>query len=130
MKFTEEQFKEFEAKLINRGYRKLNGNTLTHEDFSFWKSFGITRDKYGDSQSDYQIAFRIYDWRKYPLHEGKPFGVNLYFILGGSHAPDRLDMTIQDDSLTVEQLEQVCENFFNVIKQQQWTKRDTQQEPS
>lgn len=117
--------------LINRGYRKLRGG-YKNEDYAFWKSFGVRLHPDGEKDMDYQVAFLVYDWTKYPNHNND-IGIALEFMVGNKDdlgLPDRIDVSISDNNVTVEQFEQLCENFFNFLKQQKWTQKDTLQKPS
>lgn len=132
MRLNKEELAGFEAMLIKRGYRKFgSGNKYKSEDYAFWKSFGVNYLNDGDKERDYQVAFLVYDWTKYPNHDNK-IGIALEFLIGDKDLglPQNIGVSISDDNVTVEQFEQLCENFFNFLKQQKWTERDTLQKPS
>lgn len=58
---TSKQLKSLESDLEKRGYKKWTNCLVGGEDYSWFKTFGEHKDKNGDSTSDYQIAFRVYD---------------------------------------------------------------------
>jgi hypothetical protein len=108
MKFTKEQSQEFEIFLQERGYTKYI-QSYKSEDYLYWKSFErIERGKGG-----YSVGFAFYDFSKYPQFEGKEkISISLEFMIGVNPYIDRLDLTISDDRLSVEQFEDFCKKFY------------------
>lgn len=64
---TPQQTQHLESALEKRGYKLYTNCLVSNETRAWFKSFGVHTDEYGNRDNDYQIAFRIYDWRnKYP----------------------------------------------------------------
>lgn len=61
---TSTQLTKLEAELERRGYKKWTTCLIGREDYDWVKQFGVHPDEDGDRVCDYQIAFRVYDWRK------------------------------------------------------------------
>jgi hypothetical protein len=121
MKFNAEQLAKFELELVEKGYKRYNPK-YRNEDYSYWKSFGITYDEDNDEIIQYQIGLLVYDFSKYnnlPEFQ-QPFSVSYEFILGRNDKIDRVDLSISDTKLTVEEFEQVSLNFYNNVCNQ-WT---------
>ena len=112
MKFTPKQFEKFEIYLVNLGYRKYNQN-LRMEDFAYWKSFESDEDR----KNGYSVGLLVYDLSKYPQFSQKDsISISLEFMLGNNDKIDRLDLTISDDRVSVEQFEDFCKKFFEFYK--------------
>ncbi len=74
MRATKEQIPEIESKLIGMGYRKfMEGHQ--GEDYSFFKSFDVTKDEYDEKIIGYQVGFSFYDYTKYPNYVGEAIGM-------------------------------------------------------
>ena len=116
MNFNKETLELIEKKLLKKGYRKLNGHYKS-ADYAWWKSFEVT--SYNDEEKEkhgYQIAFSIYDFSKYPRFEGdKPIGIQNEFLLGSNNIIDRLDLSVSDREMTIEQFEKMCAKFYKTI---------------
>jgi hypothetical protein len=116
MKFNAEQLAKFELELVEKGYKRYNPK-YRNEDYSYWKSFGITYDEDNDEIIQYQIGLLVYDFSKYnnlPEFQ-QPFSISYEFILGRNDKIDRVDLSISDTKLTVEEFEQVSLNFYNSV---------------
>lgn len=108
MRLTKEQGEEFEKKLIAKGYRKYIQH-YKREDYLYWKSF----EKNEDKESGYSVGFAFYDYSKYPQHTDPiNLGISLVMILGNNEKVGRLDIEITDDSVTDEQFEGFCNEFY------------------
>jgi hypothetical protein len=119
MRFTEKEFKVFEAKMIGLGYVKKNYK-FKSESFGFWKTFHKTYDEDGEKEIGYQLAILVWDWREHSQFDSQmkkhPYGVQLDFIAGSKATPDgRFDFTISDDSYTVEKFEVIAEKIYQLL---------------
>jgi hypothetical protein len=104
MKYTKEKSQEFESYLKEKGYFKYVQN-YKNEDYLYWKSF----DKGG-----YSVGFAFYDFSKYPQFKEKyPISISLEFMLGVNPDIDRLDISISDDRISVEEFEKFCSKFYD-----------------
>jgi hypothetical protein len=120
MRFTEKEFKVFEAKMIGLGYAKRNVK-LKSESFGFWKSFHKTYSQETENtKTGYTLAFLVWDWSEHsqfdPILNKYPYGVQLEFIAGRKAISDgRFDFTISDDNYTVEKFEGIAEKIYQLL---------------
>lgn len=112
MDFSRDELKEFEGKLLQRGYRAHTGH-YKNENYGWWKSFDVIEDAYGDRKVGYQIVFLVYDFSN--IRPDNSFGVQCEFLLGERHDIGRVDMTVSNDDMTVERFEQLCERFYGFV---------------
>lgn len=118
MKFNQKQLEKFELEVIEKGYKKYQGH-YKKEDYAYWKSFDISYDQDGDKKICYQISLMIYDFGKYPQNTSKfPISISFEFLLASTEKISRVDLSISDDNLTVEEFEKICEEFYNTICKQ------------
>ena len=108
MKFNKEKAEEFESFLKERGYDKYVQH-FKSEDYLYWKSFErIERGKGG-----YSVGFAFYDFAKYPqFKEENTMSISFEFMLGVNPNIDRMDLTISDNKITVEEFEEFCRKFY------------------
>ncbi len=115
MNFTKEELQEFESDLIGKGYKIIEDN-YKKADYALWKSFGVKYDKHGEKVFDYQIAFLVYNFGKFHKYEGnKPYSVQCDFLLSNDVFSGRVDFSISDDTITAEQFESVCNDFYEKV---------------
>lgn len=113
MRFTKEEAENFEKILIKRGYRKFIQH-YKHEDYLYWKSFERKVDEEGEKTEGYSVGFAFYDWSKYPQHtDRKCISVALEFVLGQELGVDRLDISVSDDKMTMEEFEDFSKKFYD-----------------
>lgn len=118
---TPEAFILFEAELLRRGYKKQSYNTFGHEDYSYYKSFAPTApDEYGESRTQYQLFFCIYDYvkRAEELNRGDlPRMINVQPLVLVSRNPNEreefVSMSNPDD---IDFNESLAEKFFALVK--------------
>jgi len=109
MRFTPKQFEKFEVFILNLGYRKYVQN-VKNEDFAYWKPFERDENK----KNGYSVGLFFYDWSKYPQFTKKEnISCSLEFMLRNNDLVDRLDLTISDDRITIEQFEIFCKKFYD-----------------
>ncbi len=124
MKLTATDSILFEKQLIELGYKKSYQN-FKNGDFTFWKSFEIQLDQYGERFGGYQIGFTFYDFSKFSQHIGDcPIHINYNFVLGGSLGIDRLDVTVTDDSMSIDKFEKFCTDFYQFWGKSKLKKQD------
>lgn len=116
---TPTQLNNLEAKLEKRGYKKWTKFLVGHENFMWAKSFGVHKDKCGEDECNYQIAFRVYDLRKYQnLNALDEAQIGLTVTMIGSSFNNRLDVdySMQLDAPDVEMCERMMDNFYETAK--------------
>lgn len=124
---TPTQLKTLEAELQKRGYKKWTHSLVGRENHAWIKSFGIHKDKYGDTTNDYQIFFRIFDWRKRPNFspEAFPSGSEIWITVTmiPTELDNRLDCdySMQLDVPGIDVCEAMMAEVFEVAKK--WIKQ-------
>jgi hypothetical protein len=121
MTYTKEEFEILTQKLIDKGYTHYKHQTWKSCSSIFWKSFHKTYDEYGEKIIPYQVGFAVYDFTKYEQlnKEHQKISIAYEFLLGADiYNIDRLDLTISDSKMTIEEFEIFCENFYqsSIIK--------------
>ena len=112
MRYTQLEFEELTEKLIEKGYTHYKQQKWKSSDSIFWKSFHKTYDEDGDKIIPYQIGFAVYDFSKFQqVHEG--ISISYEFLLGADlYKIDRLDLSITDSKMTIEEFEEFCETLY------------------
>lgn len=102
MKLSKEQLSELSIHLEKIGYSMHKGHYKS-EDHGWWKA-----------EKGYQMAVLVYDFSKYPtnLVHKAPIGIQFEFILDRNDYLDRMDFTVSDRNITVEQFEILCGEFY------------------
>lgn len=77
---TATELQTIEVELKKRGYRKYTGCSTSNESWAWFKSFGKDKDDDGKVVAGYQIAFRIWDWRRYIESDPHmyPYGLDMW----------------------------------------------------
>lgn len=118
MHFKKEKLEPFIKSLEKRGYRKYVQHHKS-EDYGMWKMLGFSVDEDGEKRGGYQVAFFVYDWTKYSQHAandvGYDVGISFEFYLCMNGYVDRLDLSISDDKMTVEEFEKLCEVLYQKV---------------
>lgn len=119
---TKEEFKSFEEKLVDHGYRKYDGQ-LTNEDFYYCKRFGKGQNKHDEDKSNYRILFRVWDFSKYDDRD-KMCAINLVqiapMIMVSRVIDERLDLDLHRETIKetdIDQIESLAESFFAWVEQ-------------
>lgn len=119
MKFNKETVGAFEQSLLERGYRKYVQH-FKNEDYLYWKGF----EKDENRDKGYSVGFAFYDYSKYPqFPDSECISVSLEFMLGNHNGVDRLDTTITDDRITVEEFEDFCAGIYKFYLTTEISKR-------
>lgn len=112
MDLTKEELAISEAFLKEEGYKK-NGSRFKNEDYSWWKSFHVTKDQDGDKVIGYQIALLVYDFSKHEAYSGvKPIGIQFEFLHGPDNPIGRIDLSISSNTMTFDRFEEIAERFY------------------
>lgn len=73
-----DELQTIESELQKRGYRKFIGSQIDNETYSWFKSFGKDRDEDEHITEGYQVAFRVWDFRKYRDRDVAPYGFDFW----------------------------------------------------
>ena len=117
LQFNYTDFKAFQEKLIADGFKKYNGK-LHNEDYYLAKTLHKTEDEDGDSRSDLQLFFSVYDFSKYPNF---PAQDNTYIHLQteihvSRNIDERIDLVINDEKFnSIDDLEKFALTFYEFI---------------
>ncbi len=125
MKLTAPDSILFEKQLIELGYKKYSQN-FKKGNYTYWKSFEREVDKYGDKFGGYQLGFTFYDFSKFAEHfsDSTPIHINYNFVLGSSYGVDRLDLSITDDSMSIDKFEKFSQEFYHFWKKSKHKKEE------
>lgn len=115
---TTKEFYKFISELDARGYRMYP--PLSNADYTYFKSFG--KSKHEEDRSNYQIAFSVYDWRKYIAKDERlaecPYSIDTK-ILVSRVVDESLDLGIsntQSDNPNIADVEALAEKFFEWVE--------------
>lgn len=75
---TEKELKALESELEKRGYRKWTTALTSTETYAWFKTFDKEKDEDGYTISGYQIAFRVWNFRKYVDRNAPPYGFDFW----------------------------------------------------
>ena len=108
------EFEQLKEELLKKEYTYYQKQTWKSCDSIFWKSFHKTHDEFGEKVIPYQIGFAIYDFSKYPQYDfPKSISIQYEFLLGSDqYKVYRLDLSISDSKMTIEEFEEFCENLY------------------
>jgi hypothetical protein len=103
----------FEKQLIKLGYKKYF-QSFKGGDFTYWKSFEKNLDQYGEPYGGYQVGFTFYDFTKFPQNYSEtPISINYEYILGSDMGVDKLNLTVTDDTMSIDKFEKFCSEFYH-----------------
>jgi len=115
MKLNKEEIEDFCSYLEDKGYKKYPGH-YKNEDYGYWKGFQPYKDESGETERRYQIAILVYDFSKYPSYEGeKPIGLQFEYIGHQEEYLDRMDFSVSDDKITIEEFEDLADHFYHKV---------------
>lgn len=75
---TANELKAIETELQKRGYRKYAQCLTSNETYAWFKTFDKEKDDDDYVISGYQIAFRVWDSRKYVDRNASPYGFDFW----------------------------------------------------
>ena len=70
---TAKELQTIETELQKRGYKKYTTGLTSTESYAWFKTFDKEKDDDGYTVSGYQIAFRVWDSRKYVDCNASPY---------------------------------------------------------
>ena len=112
---TEKELKTIEAELKRRGYRKYTTALTSSESWAWFKSFGKKQDEAGEVTDGYQIAFRVWDFRKYKDRNVPDYGFD--FWTSASGPVGRMDFTSNWEPICdIDTFERMAEEFHQLTR--------------
>lgn len=111
MEKTPKECEQLERWLKEEGYKKYDSCLTSSEDYAYFKAFGKR-----DGRCDYQIAYRFWDWRKYP--KGENIGIDIVVIVSNE---GRTDLAISYPNLCIEDVERLAKDFYKFCVEHQIT---------
>ncbi len=116
---TPEQLKKLETELEKRGYKRWSMWLVGSEDYAWFKSFDVNLTEDGDRECDYQIAFRVWDWRKYDTpntHPESEIGLTITMILPNHGGRFDCDYSLQGAVPNVDMCEAMMKELSETAK--------------
>lgn len=77
---TEKELNKLEAELQRRGYKKYTSCLTSSESWAWFKTFCKEKDEDGHVVKGYQVAFRVWDWKRFIYRDKnmQPFGFDFW----------------------------------------------------
>lgn len=105
MRFTTKEFENFENQLLHLGFSKY-AQMYKNSDFQYWKTI-----------ENYKIGVSVYDYSKIP-HFIEKLSISIQFeILIFDDKFDRLDLSIKDKKMSVNEFISFSEKFIEFYNQ-------------
>ena len=117
---TQEEYKAFEGKLKERGYRRYT-SSMMNADFAYYKSFHKDDNPYEEDRSMYQIAFHVYDFSPFANRDAhlakNPWSVSAEIQISRT-IDESIDLCLHHSSffLDVERIEAFAEELMQFVE--------------
>lgn len=112
---TAEQLKTIEAELQKRGYKKWTTALTSSEDWAWFNSFDKEEDEDGDLTNGYQVAFRVWDFRRYADRNFPSYGFDFWTSALGTDS--RMDFTSNWEPICdIDTFERMAEEFHQLTR--------------
>lgn len=114
---TATELQTIEAELEKRGYRKYTQALTSSESYAWFKSFDKEKDEDGRVISGYQIAFRVWDWRRYLERDPhmSPCGLDMWTSPLGTDF--RMDFTANWEPIAdIDTFERMAAEFNQMVR--------------
>lgn len=116
---TDKELKAIESELQRRGYRKYTTALTSTESYAWFKTFGKEKNEDGRVINGYQIAFRVWDFRKYqdrePALRQYPYGFDFWTSPLGSDF--RTDFTSNWEPICdIDTFERMAAEFNQMVR--------------
>lgn len=112
---TEKELKAIESELEKRGYRKWTTALTSTETYAWFKTFDKEKDEDGYVISGYQIAFRVWDFRKYVDRNAPPYGFDFWTSPLGTDS--RTDFTSNWEPICdIDTFERMAADFNQLVR--------------
>lgn len=110
---TPQEYEKFAEALQENGYRKYGG-CLSNEDFYWCKGMEYKEDEDGDKRSSYQVAYSIWDNRKYKALKNSHFGVQMRVLISENRRTDLIRSYAGSDD--IKKNETIAQSFYEWAK--------------
>lgn len=117
---TREEYKAFEEKLKERGYRRYTSSVMT-ADHAYYKSFHKDDNPYEEDRGMYQIAFHAYDFSPFANRDAhftkNPWSVSAEIQISRT-IDERIDLSMHHSflGLDVERIEAFAEELMQFVE--------------
>lgn len=113
MTYTQLEAEKLHEILKEKGYNQYFQQKWKNADYVFWKSFDKKYDDYGDKEVGYQVGLAFYDYSKHNIFLENHIAVAYELLIGeNSIKYSRIDLTITDSKMTIDEFEKFCEDFY------------------
>lgn len=113
---TEKELQTLESELQKRGYRKYTTALTSTESYAWFKAFDKEKNKDGEVINGYQIAFRVWDFRKYRDRDAPPYGFDFWTSALGTDS--RMDFTSNWEPICdIDTFERMAEEFNQMVRE-------------
>lgn len=114
---TEKELKKIEAELERRGYKKYTTCLTSTESWAWFKSFDKEKDEDGYVVNGYQIAFRVWDWRRYMDRDPHMHPYGLDFWTSPLSTEFRMDFTSNWEPICdIDTFEHMAAEFNQMVR--------------
>lgn len=114
---TTEELQSIEGELEKRGYRKWTTALTSTESYAWFKSFDKEKDDDGFVVNGYQIAFRVWDWRRYMYRDRnlQPYGFDFWTSALGTDS--RMDFAANWEPVCdIDTFERMAAEFNQMVR--------------
>lgn len=112
---TAQELQTIESELLKRGYRKWTTALTSTETYAWFKSFDKEKDEDSHVISGYQIAFRVWDFRKYIYRNAPPYGFDFWTSALGCDS--RMDFTANWEPICdIDTFERLAAEFNQMVR--------------
>lgn len=112
---TADELQTLESELQRRGYKKWTTALTSTESYAWFKTFDKEKDEDGHVISGYQVAFRVWDWRKYVDRNAPPYGFDFWTSALGCNG--RIDFTSNWEPIAdIDTFERMAAEFNQIVR--------------
>ena len=112
---TANELKAIETELHKRGYKKWTTGLTSTETYAWFKAFDKEKDDDDYVSSGYQIAFRVWDFRKYVDRNAPTYGFDFWTSPLGSAF--RTDVTSNWEPICdIDTFERMAAEFNQMVR--------------
>ena len=113
---TAKELQTIENELQKRGYKKYTTGRTSTESYAWFKAFDKEKDDDDYVISGYQIAFRVWDFRKYVDRNAPPYGFDFWTSPLGSAF--RTDFTSNWEPICdIDTFERMAAEFNQMVRE-------------
>lgn len=112
---TAYQIQTLEAELQKRGYKKYTSALTSTESYAWFKSFDKEEDEDGDLTNGYQVAFRVWDFRRYSDRNFPSYGLDFWTSPLGIDS--RIDLSVTYEPIAnIDTFERMAAEFNQMVR--------------